>query len=78
MRGGVEPGDDGPSSGPAAVAADADAIKDPVRFVREVLGEQPYDKQESILKAVARRRRVSVVGCNGSGKDWAAARVVLW
>ena len=23
-------------------------------------------------------RRVSVVGCNGSGKDWAAARVVLW
>ena len=78
MRAGVEPEDDGTSSGSPAVADDADAIKDPVRFVREVLGEQPYDKQESILKAVARRRRVSVVGCNGSGKDWAAARVVLW
>ena len=23
-------------------------------------------------------RRVSVVGCNGSGKDWAAGRAVLW
>ena len=30
------------------------------------------------LKAVAGHRRVSVVGCNGSGKDWAAARAVLW
>ena len=47
-------------------------------FVRQVLREKPYDKQEAILKAVKRRRRVSVVGCNGSGKDWAAARVVLW
>ena len=28
--------------------------------------------------AIARSRRVSVVGCNGSGKDWAAARAVLW
>ncbi len=55
-----------------------EAAKDPVRFVRDVLGEQPYDKQETVLKAVVRRRRVSVVGCNGSGKDWAAARVVLW
>jgi phage terminase large subunit len=27
---------------------------------------------------MSRSRRVSVVGCNGSGKDWAAARVVLW
>ena len=31
-----------------------------------------------ILEAVAKHRRVSVVGCNGSGKDWTAARVVLW
>ena len=51
---------------------------DPERFVRDVLGESPYDKQVEILKAVARSRRVSVVGCHGSGKDWAAARAVLW
>ena len=76
MRGGVGPEGDDPSSAPAA--ADPGAFEDPVRFVREVLRERPYDKQEAILRAVARRRRVSVVGCNGSGKDWAAARVVLW
>ena len=55
-----------------------DRFDDPVRFVKETLGESPYDKQVQILKAVAESRRVSVVGCNGSGKDWAAARSVLW
>ena len=49
-----------------------------VKFVRETLGEEPYGKQVEILEAVAKHRRVSVVGCNGSGKDWTAARVVLW
>ena len=70
---------------PAVVDRSTSAVKvvpselaDPVRFVREVLNEKPYDKQVEILKAVPRSRRVSVVGCNGSGKDWAAARVVLW
>ena len=58
--------------------AEGEWAKNPVGFVREVLGEEPYDKQEQILKAVSRFRRVSVVGCNGSGKDWAAARSVLW
>lgn len=47
-----------------------------MKFVREVLGGKPYDKQTQILRAVVQSRRVSVVGCNGSGKDWAAARVV--
>ncbi len=64
-----------PSSGRAL---SEDGVQDPVTFVEEVLEEQPYDKQREILKAVRRRRRVSVVGCNGSGKDWAAARAVLW
>ena len=57
----------------------------PLQFVRETLGDKPYDKQEEILRAVEQaanasdgRRRVSVVGCNGSGKDWVAARVILW
>ena len=50
----------------------------PVEFVQDVLREAPYDKQTAIMRAVARKRRVSVVGCNASGKDWAAARIVLW
>ncbi|MCH8186697.1 MAG: hypothetical protein IH862_11410 [Chloroflexi bacterium] len=56
----------------------AGIAQDPVAFVREVLREDPYDKQEEILRAMVGARRVSVVGCNGSGKDWAAARAVLW
>ena len=52
---------------------------DPVGFVEEVLGQPPpYEKQREILRTVAVKRRVSVVGANGSGKDWAAARAVLW
>ena len=55
----------------------------PVEFVREALGDEPHMKQVEMLEAVGRaakgdRRRVSVVGCNGSGKDWAAARAILW
>ena len=54
--------------------------KDPVGFIRDVLGEagRPYDKQIEILQAVIGNRRVTVVGCNGSGKDWTTARIVLW
>ncbi len=50
------------------------------RFIRDVLGGAglPYAKQEEIFRLATKQRRVSVVGCNGSGKDWAAARVVLW
>ena len=53
---------------------------DPVGFVRDVLGEagMPYSKQVEMLKAVVEHRRVSVVGANSSGKDWTAARAVLW
>ena len=34
----------------------------PVKFVRDVLKEEPYEKQVEILEAVTKRRRVSVVG----------------
>ena len=53
---------------------------DPVGFVRDVLGEagMPYSKQVEMLEAVVEHRRVSVVGANSSGKDWTAARAVLW
>ena len=52
----------------------------PARFVKEILQDagKPYDKQEAILDALARYSAVSVVAANSSGKDWAAARAVLW
>ena len=50
-----------------------------VEFVENVLGERPYEKQREILRlADAAAWRGSVVGCNGSGKDWTTARIVLW
>ena len=54
--------------------------KDPVGFVKDILGAagRPYDKQEEILKALAKQPRVSVAACNSSGKDWAAARAIVW
>ena len=52
--------------------------RDAAGFFKKVLKAEPYDKQVEMLDAVSQRRRVSVVGCNGSGKDWTAGRVVLW
>ena len=50
-----------------------------LEFVEKVLKEKPYKKQEEILNLVdSDARRISVVGCNGSGKDWTTARIVLW
>ncbi len=53
---------------------------DPVAFIAHVLPNAgtPYPKQLEMLNLVAHERRVSVVGCNGAGKDWVAARVILW
>ncbi len=53
-------------------------LLDPRFFMKEVLGATPYDKQIEMMEAVRDNRRVSVVGCNGSGKDWTTARIVLW
>jgi phage terminase large subunit len=56
------------------------AVRDhPEWFVREILGERRfYDKQAEMLRAVRDHRRVSVVGCNSSGKDWTSGRIILW
>jgi hypothetical protein len=50
----------------------------PSLFLTDALGARPYQKQTDIAEAVGSSRRVSVVGCNGSGKDWLAARMALW
>jgi hypothetical protein len=49
----------------------------PLLFL-ELGNSKPYQKQIDIAMAVASSRKVSVVGCNGSGKDWLAARLALW
>jgi len=57
----------------------AQTIQDsPVLYLQHALGANPYQKQIEIADAIKDSRRVSVVGCNGSGKDWLAARLALW
>ena len=50
-----------------------------LEFVEGTLEEEPYEKQKDILRLMdSDTRRISVVGCNGSGKDWTTARIALW
>jgi len=51
---------------------------DPVGFIRDVLGEDPWSIQEEIARAVQGQRFVAVQSCNSAGKDWVAARLALW
>lgn len=51
---------------------------DPVWFVREVLGEGPWEKQAEILEAVRDHRDVTVRSSYGVGKTFIAARAAVW
>ncbi len=51
---------------------------DPVRFVRGVLGHDPWDVPEQILRAVDQpHARVAVKSCHASGKTHTAAEAVI-
>ena len=52
--------------------------RDPVRFVREVLRDDPWSVQEEILRSVATRSQTAVKACNSSGKTRIAAAAVLY
>lgn len=52
--------------------------RDPVAFVKDFFGADPWGKQEEILRAVAQYKRVTVRSCHGAGKTKAAAWAVLW
>ena len=51
---------------------------DPVYFVNKVIGEELYRKQGEILRGIQRNSFVSVVGANGTGKDWTTGRLICW
>ena len=52
--------------------------RDPVGFTSGTLGASPWSKQTEILEAIRDYSRVAVRSCNGSGKTYIAAHVVLW
>lgn len=52
--------------------------RDPVRFARDVLGIEPWDKQQEILYSVRDNRKTTVRSCNAAGKTTTAAMTMLW
>lgn len=52
--------------------------EDPVYFVRDYLGSEPWPKQAEILEAVRDNKEVAVASCHAAGKSWISARAVLW
>lgn len=55
-----------------------DALLDPVRFAKEMLGHSTWDTQDAILRSVAENRRTAVRACHGSSKTFTAAEAALW
>ncbi|MAR83985.1 MAG: hypothetical protein CMF55_04250 [Legionellales bacterium] len=52
---------------------------DPVRFVREMLGVEPFDYQCEFLEALAKgTRKMSVKSGHGTGKSTTASWAMLW
>lgn len=52
---------------------------DPVRFVREMLGADPFPYQEEFLRALASgERKMSVKSGHGTGKSTTASWAMLW
>jgi phage terminase large subunit len=52
--------------------------EDPRIFFDSVFEGEFYSKQYEMVESVAKHRRTSTVGCNGSGKDYCAGRIIVW
>ena len=52
--------------------------KDPSLFVREILGQDAWDKQKEILESVRDHKRTTVRSGNACGKTMAAVYAALW
>ncbi len=52
---------------------------DPIAYVREILGSEPWAKQREILEGLNHyRARVAVKSCHASGKTWTGAAAASW
>jgi len=51
---------------------------DPVYFIRDFLGSEPWEKQIEILEAVRDNKEVAVASCHAAGKSWISSRAVIW
>ena len=53
-------------------------LLDPAYWVREVLGQEPWEKQIAILESVRDHKKTAVKSCHAAGKSHVAASVALW
>jgi hypothetical protein len=53
-------------------------VLDPVIFQEKFLGRKLWDKQQQLVRAMTDSHSVSVKGCHGSGKTFAAAGMVAY
>ena len=51
---------------------------DPVTWIKEILGESPWSKQQEIARSVRDNRRTAVQSCHDVGKSFIASRIVAW
>jgi phage terminase large subunit len=51
--------------------------KDPVKFMREVIGIEPWQIQEDIVYSVWENRYTSVASCHGIGKSFITAAILI-
>lgn len=51
---------------------------DPVAWAQDVLGVDPWSKQQDILAAVVDNDHVAVRSCHGSGKSYIASIIAAW
>lgn len=54
------------------------AQQNPVEWLREALGAQPWGKQRQILESVRDNPKTIVPSCHAAGKSWIAAHTTLW
>lgn len=52
--------------------------KDPVGWIRDVLGEEVWSLQAELAIAIAFNTHVAAKACHGVGKSWLAARIIAW
>lgn len=57
---------------------EARKVLEPVFWIRNFLGANPWPKQCEILDALKTHKHVAVRSCHGAGKSWLASRACLW
>ena len=70
------------TTAPAATSPEVRLLQacraNPSHFLEHVLGCSFYDRQIEMIEAVRDYTRVAVCGANGTGKDYAAGRIIHW